>query len=222
MGVEETSGVIAGVGAPPIPAQQGGILLESALRYVRERQWDVLPGAWLEIDNGAMRCSCADFRCDAPGAHPLRRDWSVLTSGSAMMIRRLWSREPRASILLPTGRAFDVLEVPEPAGCLALARMARTGVEPGPVAVTPGGRMQFFVLPGSTAGTDELVRRLGWSTAALDLTPLGEGCFVAAPPTRLGRGGVVRWVNEPTPANRWLPDAAELITPLAYACAQEK
>ncbi|MCG7529685.1 DNA primase, partial [Streptomyces sp. OfavH-34-F] len=32
--------------------------------------------------------------------------------------------------------------------------------------------------------------------------------------------GAVQWARCPTTANRWLPEAAELIGPLAYACGR--
>jgi hypothetical protein len=34
-------------------------------------------------------------------------------------------------------------------------------------------------------------------------------------------GGSAQWAREPTELNRWLPDAAELISPLEYTCGQE-
>ncbi len=219
--MEATSARTAGDPAPPSARQFGANLLEYALQYVKERHWEVLPGAWLESDAGAARCSCAVPACGAPGAHPLRRDWTTHATGSTAEVRRLWSREPRAAILLPTGRTFDVIDVPETAGCLALARMERTGTAPGPVAATPTGRMQFFVLAGGAGKVPGLLRQLGRTPAALDLTVHGEGSFVAAPPTRMGRRGAAQWVLGPAPVNRWLPDAAELIAPLAYACGQE-
>jgi hypothetical protein len=81
--------------------------------------------------------------------------------------------------------------------------------------------MQFFVLPGAAAKVPDLVRKLGWPPASLDLDALGEGSYVAAPPTRVGGRGAVQWACRPTAANRWLPDAEELISPLAYACGRE-
>ena len=74
---------------------------------------------------------------------------------------------------------------------------------------------------GVAAEAAELVRALGWNAEAIDLTGLGEGRYVAAPPTRVGGRGAVQWARRPTNVNRWLPDAAELISPLAYACARE-
>jgi hypothetical protein len=202
--------------APPEP------LLDHAVRYAKERHWEVLPGTWLEFTAGAPRCSCAAHDCHAPGAHPTRSDWTTQTTGSTSTVRRLWTAEPRAAILLPAGRTFDILEVSEAAGCLALARMERMGTTLGPVSGTPTGRMMFFVLAGGAAKTPALLRQLGWPPAGMDLTGRGEGCYVAAPPTRIGPRGSVQWVREPTPVNRWLPDAEELMPVLAYACAQER
>ncbi|MCX4511567.1 bifunctional DNA primase/polymerase [Streptomyces sp. NBC_01619] len=204
-----------------IPEQRGGQLLDSALRYVEERHWDVFPGTWLEAAEGSERCSCGAFGCDAPGAHAARPDWANQATGSAVGARRLWGKHPKASILLPTGRTFDALDVPESAGFLALARMERMDMALGPVIRTPGRRMLFLVLPGAAQKTPDLVRKLGWMPSSLDLVARGEGHYVAAPPTRVGGQGAVQWARKPTPANRWLPDAEELISPLAYACGRE-
>ncbi|MET7287874.1 bifunctional DNA primase/polymerase [Streptomyces sp. NPDC005573] len=216
--MEET---IAGTEAAQIPQQRGESLLETAVRYAEERHWDVFPGSWLEAVDGMQRCSCGDASCPAPGAHPARPDWAAQATGSATVARRMWHKQPAASILLPTGRTFDALSVPESAGFLALARMERMELTLGPVTLAPDGRMRFFVLPGGSLKVAELVRRLGWAPASLDLVPLGEGGYVAAPPTRFG-SRAVQWACRPTPANRWLPDAEELISPLAYACGRDR
>lgn len=217
--VEET---IAGPEAAHIPKQRGDSLLEAAVRYAEERHWDVFPGTWLEAVGGMHRCSCDHPSCRTPGAHPAREDWATQATGSATAVRRMWSKQPTASILLPTGRTFDAIDVPETAGFLALARMERMELTLGPVTLTPDRRMQFFVLPGASAKVPDLVRNLGWSPSSLDLTTLGEGGYVAAPPTRYGSRGAVQWACRPTPANRWLPDAEELISPLAYACGRDR
>ncbi|WP_208637899.1 bifunctional DNA primase/polymerase, partial [Streptomyces murinus] len=120
------------------------------------------------------------------------------------------------------GRTFDALSVPETAGFLALARLERMSLTLGPVALSPDRRMQFFVLPGGSAKVPELVRNSGWVPASLDLVALGEGAYVAAPPTRFGGRGAVQWARRPTPANRWLPDVEELISALAYACGRDR
>jgi hypothetical protein len=204
-----------------VPRQRGEQLLDAAARYAEERHWDVCPGTWLEAAEGAERCSCDDADCASPGAHPAGPDWAGQATGSGAAARRMWSRHPGASILLPTGRAFDAIGVPESAGFLALARMERMGLPLGPVTRTPDRRMYFFVLPGAAAKVDDLVRKLGWRAASIDLVGRGDGHYVTGPPTRVGGLGAVQWARRPTHANRWLPDAQELISPLAYACARE-
>ncbi|MFB6630156.1 bifunctional DNA primase/polymerase [Streptomyces sp. NPDC056362] len=207
--------------AAPIPEQRGEQLLDSAVRYAEERHWDVFPGTWLEAVEGRERCSCGADECAVPGAHAVRPDWSTQATGSGVGARRMWSKTPKASILLPTGRTFDAIEVSESAGFLALARMERMELTLGPVTCTPDRRMYFFVLPGAATKVPDLVRKLGWAPAAVDLTTRGEGHYVAAPPTRIGGCGAVQWARRPTQANRWLPDAEELISALAYACGRE-
>ncbi|MFE6836457.1 bifunctional DNA primase/polymerase [Streptomyces sp. NPDC057705] len=218
MGVEETIGVTE---TAPIPKQRGELLLDHAVRYAEERHWDVFAGTWLEPGDGRELCSCGEADCPAPGAHPAVKDWAAQATGSAVQVRRVWAKHPGASILLPTGRTFDALEVPESAGFLALARLERMQRTLGPVTLTPDHRMLFFVLPGAGVKVTDLVRKLGWTPSGLDLVARGEGEYVAAPPTRFGGRGAVQWAQRPTPANRWLPDTEELIDALAYACGSE-
>lgn len=216
--VEEPIGVME---AAQVPGQRVERLLDAAVRYTDERHWDVCPGTWLEAAEGTELCSCGESRCGSPGAHPTTPDWAGHATGSGAAVHRMWTLHPKASILLPTGRGFDAVDVPESAGFLALARMERMDLPLGPVVCGPDRRMQFFVLPGAAAKVEDLVRRLGWSATAIDLRGLGEGRYVTAPPTRIGGRGMVQWARRPTAANRWLPDVEELISPLAYACGRE-
>lgn len=215
--MEDTIGAPAG--APPQLTAQ---LLDAAVQYVEERHWEVLPGTWLENTGGGPRCSCRSAGCPSPGAHPVGDDWQGQATAGGVTVRRMWQDEPRSSVLLPTGRSFDAIDVPEMAGCLALARMERMEVTLGPVLCVPGRRLVFFVQPGTVAKVPDQLRRLGWSPAALDLVARGEGDYVPAPPTRLPSGGSVVWARQPTPLDRWLPDPEELISPLAYACGRQR
>ncbi|MQY12983.1 hypothetical protein SRB5_31230 [Streptomyces sp. RB5] len=231
MSVNDTIGVATAV---QLPTQKrassrlaSGELLDTALRYVEERHWDVIPGTWLERSDderrgGVQRCSCGALDCEAPGAHPARRDWRAAATASPTTVTRLWGKSPRASILLPTGRTFDVVDVPETAGCLALARLERTGTALGPIAASPDRRMLFFVLPGAAVKAAGLVRKQGYPPESVDLRVHGEGTWIAAPPTRLGTRGCVQWVRKPTVANAWFPDLDDLISPLAYACGRDR
>ncbi|NLU70924.1 bifunctional DNA primase/polymerase [Streptomyces sp. HNM0574] len=220
--MEESIGVTPGVTERAhVPRQPAGSPLDHAVRYTQDRHWDVVPGTRLETVAGMPRCSCGDLGCAAPGAHPAGRDWAAGATGSASAARRMWTEDPEAAVLLPTGRTFDVLDAPETAGLLALARAERLGLSPGPVISAPHGRLLFLVLPGGAAKCPDLVRGLGWSPDALDLAAHGEGGWVAAPPTRWGARGCVQWARRPGAANRWLPDAGDLLPALAYACGRE-
>jgi len=216
--VEEPIGVTE---TAQVPRQRAEQLLDAAVRYTEERHWDVCPGTWLEPSGGG-RCSCGEDGCAAPGAHPMGADWADGATGSGAAARRMWTRHPGAAVLLPAGRAFDAVDVPESAGFLALARMERMSLPLGPVTRTPDRRMQFFVVPGAAAKADDLVRRAGWNAASIGLRGIGEGGYVVAPPTRVGGVGAVQWARTPTTANRWLPEVEELIGPLAYACGRAR
>jgi Bifunctional DNA primase/polymerase, N-terminal len=197
-------------------------LLRAALEYIEDRHWDIVPGAGVRRHEGVWSCSCGDPRCPAPGSHPAHHDWHKRISGQPSRAHAWWSAHPQSSILLPTGRVFDVLDVPEAAGCLALARLERTGANLGPVAATPTRRMYFLVLPNARAKVAQALAALGWGRAGLDLVCRGAGDYIVAPPSRMGTRGQAQWVRRPGEANRWLPDAEELLAPLAYACGQHR
>lgn len=208
-----------------VPHQRGlqEPMADHAARYAEEQHWDVFPGTWLETVDGSavLRCSCGEPACEAPGAHPLDERWAGDAARTAAGARRMWAKVPLASLLLPTGRTFDVIDVPETAGCLALARLARFVLPSGPVIAAPDGRMQFLVQPGASARVPALVRSLGWSPGALDLVTRGEGGWLPAPPTRLGTRGSVRWACAPSSVNRRPPELEEVLPALAYACGRE-
>ncbi|GGW70423.1 bifunctional DNA primase/polymerase [Streptomyces griseoloalbus] len=176
--------------------------------------WDVVPG----VRAAAGTCSCGRADCEAPGAHPLDLAPVIRAGAPLDEVTGIWSDFPGASVMLPVGRAFDVLEVAEPAGRHALARLERMGLPVGPVAATPDGRAQFFVAPGAAAGLPELLYRMGWDDpGALDLRGLGPGTHITAPPSDRGGLGPVRWLRFPAldSASR-PPEARLLLGTLAY------
>ncbi|MBL0804365.1 bifunctional DNA primase/polymerase, partial [Streptomyces albidoflavus] len=130
---------------------------------------------------------------------------------------RLWAPYGGAAMMLPVGVAFDILDVAERAGRRALVRLERMGLPLGPVAVTPEGRAQFFVAPGSARALPGLLYRMGWDDADLDLRPLGPGTYITAPPSDRAGLGPVRWLRSP---RRRLggrpPEARLLLGTLAY------
>ncbi|MEU9148664.1 bifunctional DNA primase/polymerase [Streptomyces sp. NPDC048349] len=179
--------------------------------------WDVVPGARAAAP--ARDCSCGDAQCTAPGAHPLAFAPTVKAGATLDEVTEAWGEYPGAAVLLPVGRTFDVIEVAAEAGRRALVRLERMGLPLGPVTVTPDGRAQFFVAPGAAAGLPQLLYRMGWDDADLDLRALGDGCHVTAPPSDRSGLGPVSWLRPPALDSAGGPPQARLLLgTLAYIC----
>ena len=180
------------------------------------------PGRMQRPGETRRACSCDRLGCPAPGAHPVSPGWQGLATADPALVGRWWLASPQANVVLVTGRVFDVLDVPPSAGMIALARMDRRGVEPGPVALSAGSRALFFVATrGRPADEDE------WWSCHLDSEPepvaqvtgLRWHCrdsYVLAPPSRFSTGLASRWLREP--AGQSLPDGLRLLEFLADAC----
>ncbi|MFJ8790178.1 bifunctional DNA primase/polymerase [Streptomyces sp. NPDC102462] len=182
--------------------------------------WDVVPGA--RTVGGT--CSCGRPDCGAPGAHPLEFAPLIPAGATLDAVTKSWGEFPGAAVMLPVGRAFDVLEVAEPAGRRALARLERMGLPLGPVVATPDGRAQFLVAPGAAAGLPALLYRLGWDDpSALDLRGLGPGEYITAPPSDRGGLGPARWLRPPALDTATSPPAARLLLgTLAYVAHRSR
>jgi hypothetical protein len=182
--------------------------------------WDVVPGtrAGRAGADGPAECSCGVAGCRAPGAHPLEQASEIRAGAAPGNVTVAWPAVPDATVLLPVGRSFDVIEVAEAAGRHALVRLERMGVPLGPVTATPQGRAQFFVAPGAAEELPALLYRMGWDDARLDLRSMGEGCHVVAPPSDLAGLGPVRWLRPPAFETAARPPHARLLLgTLAYA-----
>lgn len=165
-------------------------------------------------------CSCDRVGCPAPGAHPVSPAWQLQATVDLNVIQTRWETRPEASVILVTGRVFDVLDVPAAAGAAALAQLEAAGVPVGPVAVLGHDRMLFFVITrGSPADEDE------WWSCGLDSEPEGDvtglrwhcrDSYVLAPPSRLADGQEARWLR--SPHEYPLPDALRLLEYLVDAC----
>ncbi|MBT2409201.1 bifunctional DNA primase/polymerase [Streptomyces sp. ISL-12] len=182
--------------------------------------WDAVPGARA----AAGACSCGRADCPAPGAHPLDFAPEVPAGSTLDEVSEAWARFPGASVMLPVGRTFDVIEVAEPAGCRALARLERMGLPVGPVTATPQGRAHFFVAPGGAAELPRLLYRMGWDApSALDLRGLGRGAHITAPPSDRGGRGPVRWLRPPALDSATRPPEARLLLgTLAYVAHRSR
>ena len=208
--------------------RDGERLARAASGYAA-RGWPVCPGAHPASSQarsaGSTRaCSCDRVGCPAPGAHPISPAWQIQASTDPDVVSHWWTELPQAGILLVTGRSFDVLDVPLPAGQAALERMHRAGARPGPVAVSADDRALFFVATRAARAADD-----EWWSCHLDCEPdtlptvtgLRWHCrdsYVLAPPSPLATGLTARWVREPGVAP--LPDALRLLEFLADACEE--
>jgi hypothetical protein len=197
-------------------------LLAGALNYAR-RDWPVCLGAQ-PIREGPRACSCDRMGCPAPGAHPLSAAWRVDASTQGGQLRRWWADAPEANIVLPTGRAFDVLDVPADAGARALEKLNRSDQRVGPVAVCGDQRYYFFVTTRVSPGDED-----EWWSSPFDCSPEtlphvpglrwhSRDSYVLAPPSLLSTGTQVSWANDPD--RHPLPDPLELLEVLFDACVE--
>ncbi|WP_184584114.1 bifunctional DNA primase/polymerase [Lipingzhangella halophila] len=197
-------------------------MLDAALEYAA-LGWPVCRGA--EPGGVGRACVCDRMGCPDPAAHPLSAAWALEATTTPETIRRWWAQTPKANIVLPTGRVFDVFDVPANAGVMALARMDRSGVQAGPVAAVDGRRYLFFVATRSPADEDE------WWSCHLDCVPesitetpgLRWHCrdsYVLAPPSCLPSGDGAGWIRSPHDSERGveLPDPIVVLDVLADTC----
>jgi hypothetical protein len=148
--------------------------------------------------------------------------WQNVATVDPDLITSWWQATPTANVILVTGRTFDVLDVTCSVGMTALARMERSGVRPGPVATSAGGRAHFFILSRG-APVDEYE----WWSCHLDCEPeeiaevtgLRWHCrnsYVLAPPSVTGTGAPCRWLRDPQ--THELPDGLRLLGILSDVC----
>ncbi|MGW4805359.1 bifunctional DNA primase/polymerase [Kitasatospora sp. NPDC004272] len=186
--------------------------LQAAAEYSGRWGWTLAVGN--PTERAGTACDCGVPHCAAPNLH--RRVGPAIAPGAAPA--ELAARCPAdAPLLLPTGHQFDVLDVPAQPGLQALVRLERMGTQVGPVLASPAGRLLLFVAPGTAERLPDLLYRMGWDDASLDLACHGLGSYLAAPPTPLGPLGPMRWLRRPT-ADGTPPEARLLLGTLAYAC----
>jgi hypothetical protein len=196
--------------------------MASAARRYAGLGWPSFPGE--HPPNGGDRaCSCDRIGCPDPGAHPVSTlAWCAQASVDTGVIDRWWVKRPLANIILPTGRVFDVFDVPAAAGTVALDRIEDEDLPVGPVASFGGDRHLFFVATrGAPVDEDE------WWSCHLDTLPEDvaetpgmrwhcRDSYVVAPPSVLPYGREVSWLRPP--ARGPLPDPLRLLEVLADSC----
>lgn len=176
-------------------------LLGAALDYAA-RGWPVFPlhhpvlfGPKKVSEAGHACCSCRQPSCESPGKHPRTRHGLDDASIDPATITAWWTRWPEANIGLPTGMAFDVLDLDGPEALDALDGLAPPGgCHPilGRMAVTGRGIHIFMAVTGVGNRTN-----VG---GALGVDWRGHGGYVVAPPSlhylhgdRYGWGDLDEW-----------------------------
>lgn len=158
--------------------------LRRAAHHFADHGWPVIPGGYF---NGE-RMACDRATCWATSCHPLLPDWERNTASGD------WWQDKPHSVLLPTGRAFDAIDVPFLVG-------SAVGQTSGPVIITPAGRWIFLVQTGTP------LRPVLADRPDVVLHALGS--WIPAPPTVLPEGKV-RWHITPHQAEWQLPSADDV------------
>jgi hypothetical protein len=154
------------------------------------RGWPVFPcHTW-----AGGGCTCRRADCDGPARHPRTRHGLNDASLDPGQIRAWWRHWPTANIGIPTGVAFDVLDIDGLDGEENLNRLYVAAGSPGelwgPTVVTsrPGGRHLYVAPTGGGNHTDPKLH-LDWR---------GLGGYVIAPGS-VGAGGQYRWLRPDDP-----------------------
>ncbi|MGW0578039.1 SCO3374 family protein [Streptomyces sp. NPDC002920] len=108
-----------------------------------------------------------------------------------------WASVPGRPVRLVVGERFDVLEVPLEAGRAALERLA-----PGVPVAAGSGRMRLLVAAGGAEELPGILEWLEWGSLPLDLTAIGTGGLMEAPPPpghsrTVPTQGAAVWVRPP-------------------------
>ncbi|GGL97620.1 hypothetical protein GCM10010129_46730 [Streptomyces fumigatiscleroticus] len=113
--------------------------------------------------------------------------WLASVAPDPEACRWEWERNPRGVVLLPAGKAWDVLILPSALGYPTLDVLTRVLDRTGPVLADFGdARMGFLVPPGTAA------RWLGTG-----IRTAGAGTWIVVPyPGRAATGGI-RWLVPP-------------------------
>ena len=147
---------------------------QSVLEYAA-LGWACVPGAH-PLRKGGRACSCDRLGCPDPGrATRCRRPGRSRPRPTRRSSPRWWERDPEANVILPTGRVFDVFDVPLAAGCARCRGMDAAGFQVGPVADErrPGPFLRRD--PGRARGRGRVVV-LSASTATRRPSTTSRGC----------------------------------------------
>ena len=144
----------------------------------------VFPCHWPAATEAYGGCSCGRGDCQSPAKHPITIRGYLDASTRLDQVQRWWRRWPHANIGVPTGAAFDVVDVDGPTGLAGLRSLiARGEFAPGPM-VRTGRGWHYLVTPTGHGCRVGLL-------AGVDYR--GRGGYVIAPPSVHASGRRYRW-----------------------------
>jgi len=125
---------------------------------------------------------------------PATRNGFLDASTKENWIRKWWKRNPHFNIGLPTGHAFDALDVDvDKGGVKSFMELleAKRIPETHAVVVTSSGGMHLYLKPTGKGNRQAFMPGLDYR---------GKGGYVVAPPSTLGpRGRAWSWMTVPSP-----------------------
>ena len=165
-------------------------LLDAALLYA-SWGWPVFPlrqvGGRCDGDDKCARRGV----CQCPKKPATRNGFKDATT-DPKRIRSWWTRHPRANIGLPTGHAFDVIDIDVPDGIPSYLKLLDADDEVHGQAITSSGGVHLYRKPQKGRGNGARIM------PGVDYR--GMGGYVVAPPSTLGpRGRSWAWVHRPSP-----------------------
>jgi Bifunctional DNA primase/polymerase, N-terminal len=176
----------------PVRKKMRRLRLRRAATAYAQHGWPVVAGACVLGDRFTCGLGCQTVEC-----HPAVSPWEEHATTDVSAIAETWQIKP-LSVLLATGTAFDVLEVPADVASLAAPGTAARG----PVACTPSDRWMFLVRAGGRLSSE-----LATGHRAVLHT---DRSWIPAPPLRAPSGGRVRWAVTPRAAGWRVPSLDEV------------
>ncbi|MFC0037131.1 bifunctional DNA primase/polymerase [Actinomadura rayongensis] len=159
--------------------------LKAALMYARWN-WPVMAGTAATLDDGSSRI-----------------DDVVTPTVDPERVHRWWGSRPDASIVVPTGAMFDVINMPSPTGRAVLDVLADRGAWLASV-MSDGDALSLLIHPHQSSPWTDLARTDGFAY-------LGPGHLITLPSGSAPSDGRARWVIPPTDTNVLrLPQFTEL------------